>query len=89
MKLFRAMPVTIYRHVPVLGVGSGQWIVACGSIEITAARPDNTEVLIEHEALGPHQAHYRTTVLVSCLGIRVVSMQISFGSPATSVSRGP
>ena len=46
MKLFWAMPV------PVLGVESGQWMVVCGGVEITPARPDNTEALIEHEALG-------------------------------------
>jgi hypothetical protein len=34
MKLFRAVPVHIYRHVRVLAVGSGQWIVACGGVEI-------------------------------------------------------
>ena len=52
MKLFRAVPVPIYRHVRVLGVGSGQWIVACGGVEIPPARPDNTEALIQQEALG-------------------------------------
>jgi hypothetical protein len=52
MKLFRTVPVPIYRHVRVRGVGSGQWIVACGGVETTPARPDNKEALIEHEAPG-------------------------------------